>query len=230
MEESCWIEVMQEEIHEFERLEVWELVPRPDKAMIISLKWIYKMKLDEYGGVLNNKAWICYKQEYGSISDGCEDGISKWDFKGRGVRVQISQSHKSIFINQSKYALEMLKKYGLDQCDAVDIPMVGQSKLDKDLNETPIVPTRYRGMVGSLMYLTASCPDLMSTMEVVKIQDVVHREIRSQLTDYGFYFNKIPLYSDSKSAIALSCNSVQHSRTKHIDVRYHFIKEQVENE
>ncbi|GKB38013.1 retrovirus-related pol polyprotein from transposon TNT 1-94 [Tanacetum coccineum] len=68
MEESCWIEVMQEEIHEFERLEVWELVPRPDKAMIISLKWIYKMKLDEYGGVLNNKAWLVakgYRQEEG---------------------------------------------------------------------------------------------------------------------------------------------------------------------
>ncbi|GKA59667.1 hypothetical protein Tco_0758980 [Tanacetum coccineum] len=54
--------------------------------------------------------------------------------------------------------------------------------------------------------------------------------MRSQLTDYGFDFNKIPLYYDSKSAIALSCNTVQHSRTKHIAVRYHFIKEQVENE
>nr|GEY56897.1 hypothetical protein [Tanacetum cinerariifolium] len=54
--------------------------------------------------------------------------------------------------------------------------------------------------------------------------------MRSQLTDYGFYFNKIPLYYDNKSAIALSCNNVQHSRAKHIDIRYHFIKEQVENE
>ncbi|GKB10601.1 hypothetical protein Tco_0844524 [Tanacetum coccineum] len=53
--------------------------------------------------------------------------------------------------------------------------------------------------------------------------------IRSQLTDYGFQFNKIPLYYDNKSAIALHCNNVQHSRAKHIDVHYHFIKEQVEN-
>nr|GFC13330.1 hypothetical protein [Tanacetum cinerariifolium] len=44
------------------------------------------------------------------------------------------------------------------------------------------------------------------------------------LTDYGFHFNKIPIYCDSKSAIAISCNLVQHSRTKHITVRYHFIK------
>ncbi|GKC30994.1 retrovirus-related pol polyprotein from transposon TNT 1-94 [Tanacetum coccineum] len=51
--ESCWIEAMQEELNEFECLEVWELVPRPDRVMIITLKWIYKVKLDELGGVLN---------------------------------------------------------------------------------------------------------------------------------------------------------------------------------
>ncbi|GJU56179.1 hypothetical protein Tco_1229893 [Tanacetum coccineum] len=53
--------------------------------------------------------------------------------------------------------------------------------------------------------------------------------IRTQLKDYGFNYNKIPLYCDSQSAIAISCNPVQHSRTKHIHTRYHFIKEQVKN-
>nr|GEV24681.1 hypothetical protein [Tanacetum cinerariifolium] len=53
--------------------------------------------------------------------------------------------------------------------------------------------------------------------------------MRSELTDYGLKFNKIPMYCDNKSAIALCCNNVQHSRSKHIDVRYHFIKEKVEN-
>ncbi|GJU35893.1 hypothetical protein Tco_1184247 [Tanacetum coccineum] len=53
--------------------------------------------------------------------------------------------------------------------------------------------------------------------------------MRSQLTDYGLGFNKIPMYCDNKSAIALCCNNVQHSRSKHIDIRFHFIKEQVEN-
>nr|GEZ09920.1 Gag-Pol polyprotein [Tanacetum cinerariifolium] len=52
--------------------------------------------------------------------------------------------------------------------------------------------------------------------------------MRTQLIDYGFQFDKIPMYCDSKAAIAISCNPVQHSRTKHIDVRYHFIKEKVE--
>ncbi|GJR08949.1 hypothetical protein Tco_0791601 [Tanacetum coccineum] len=50
---------------------------------------------------------------------------------------------------------------------------------------------------------------------------------KTQLTDYGFHFDKIPMYCDSKVAIAILGNPVQHSRTKHIDVRYHFIKEQV---
>ncbi|GKE60760.1 hypothetical protein Tco_1511127 [Tanacetum coccineum] len=54
--------------------------------------------------------------------------------------------------------------------------------------------------------------------------------MRSQLADYGLVFNKIPLYCDNKSAIALCCNNFQHSRSKHIGIRHHFIKEQVENE
>ncbi|GKF50008.1 hypothetical protein Tco_0143259 [Tanacetum coccineum] len=53
--------------------------------------------------------------------------------------------------------------------------------------------------------------------------------MRSQLTDCGFQFNKIHLYCDNKSVIALCYNNVQHSRAKHIDIHYHFIKEQVEN-
>jgi hypothetical protein len=52
--------------------------------------------------------------------------------------------------------------------------------------------------------------------------------MRTQLTGYGFTFDRIPMYCDSKSAIAISCNPVHHSKTKHIKVRYHFIKEHVE--
>ncbi|GJZ88762.1 retrovirus-related pol polyprotein from transposon TNT 1-94 [Tanacetum coccineum] len=68
MTESCWIEAMQEELNEFKRIEVWELVPRPDRVMIINLKWIYKVKLDELGGVLKNKERLVargYRQEEG---------------------------------------------------------------------------------------------------------------------------------------------------------------------
>nr|GEY60010.1 retrovirus-related Pol polyprotein from transposon TNT 1-94 [Tanacetum cinerariifolium] len=54
--QACWIEAMQEELNEFKHLEVWELVPQPDKVMVITLKWVYKVKLDELGGILKNKA------------------------------------------------------------------------------------------------------------------------------------------------------------------------------
>nr|GFB18876.1 retrovirus-related Pol polyprotein from transposon TNT 1-94 [Tanacetum cinerariifolium] len=66
--QSCWIEAMQEELDEFERLEVWELVPCLDKVMVITFKWIYKVKLDELGGILKNKARLVargYRQEEG---------------------------------------------------------------------------------------------------------------------------------------------------------------------
>ncbi|GJX37724.1 retrovirus-related pol polyprotein from transposon TNT 1-94 [Tanacetum coccineum] len=66
---NSWFEAIQNEIHEFDRLEVWVLVPKPIGVMIIALKWIYKVKLDEYGDVLKNKAWL--------VAKGCrqEEGI-----------------------------------------------------------------------------------------------------------------------------------------------------------
>ncbi|GJY10157.1 retrovirus-related pol polyprotein from transposon TNT 1-94 [Tanacetum coccineum] len=171
--------------------------------------------------------------------------------------LQISQSPKGIFINQSKYALESLRKYGMESSDHVDTPMVEKSKLDEDTQGKVVDPTHYRGMVGTLMYLTASRPDLTfaglwypkdSSIALTAYADADHagcqdtrrstsgsmqllgnRLMRSQLTDYGLGFNKIPMYCDNKSAIALCYNNVQHSRSKHIDIRFHFIKKQVEN-
>ncbi|GJR25136.1 putative ribonuclease H-like domain-containing protein [Tanacetum coccineum] len=458
--QACWIEAMQEELNEFERLEVWELVPRPDKVMVITLKWIYKVKLDELGGILKNKARLVargYRQEEGidfeesfapvarleairiflafaahmnmvvyqmdvktaflngnlreevyvSQPDGFVDkdkpnhvyklkkalyGLKQapraWydmlssflisqDFSKGSVDptlfirrdgkelllvqiyvddiifaastpelcdlfskimcskfkmsmmgkisfflgLQISQSPRGIFINQSKYALESLKKYGFDSCDPVDTPMVEKSKLDEDKEGKAVDPSHYRGMIGTLLYLTASRPDLQfaicmcaryqarptekhlnavkrifrylkgtvnrglwypkdSSIALTAFADADHAGcqdtrrstsgsmqflgdrliswsskrqksaaissteaeyialsgccaqilwMRSQLTDYGFGFNKIPMYCDNKSAIALCCNNVQHSRSKHIDIRFHFIKEHVEN-
>ncbi|GKA28194.1 RNA-directed DNA polymerase, eukaryota [Tanacetum coccineum] len=74
--------------------------------------------------------------------------------------LQISQSPRGIFINQSKYALESLKKYGFDSCDPVDTPMVEKSKLDEDKEGKAVDPSHYRGMIGTLLYLIASRPDL----------------------------------------------------------------------
>ncbi|GJS36893.1 retrovirus-related pol polyprotein from transposon TNT 1-94 [Tanacetum coccineum] len=169
--------------------------------------------------------------------------------------LQIFQNPRGIFINQSKYALESLKKYGFDSCDPVDTPMVEKSKLDEDKEGKAVDPSHYRGMIGTLLYLTASRPDLqfaicmcarfISWSSKRQKSDAISSTeaeyialfgccaqilwMRSQLTDYGFGFNKIPMYCDNKSAIALCCNNVQHSRSKHIDIRFHFIKEHVEN-
>ncbi|GJZ27222.1 retrovirus-related pol polyprotein from transposon TNT 1-94, partial [Tanacetum coccineum] len=73
--------------------------------------------------------------------------------------LKISQSPRGIFINQSKYAFEIVKKYGLHSTDSVNTPMIENKKLDKDLQGKQVNAT-YHGMIGSLMYLTASRPDL----------------------------------------------------------------------
>nr|GFA39044.1 hypothetical protein [Tanacetum cinerariifolium] len=74
--------------------------------------------------------------------------------------LHLSQSPRGIFINQSKYALESLKKYSFKSCDPVDTPMVEKSKLDEDKEGKDVDPAHYRGMIGTILYLTASRPDL----------------------------------------------------------------------
>nr|GEV87370.1 retrovirus-related Pol polyprotein from transposon TNT 1-94 [Tanacetum cinerariifolium] len=75
--------------------------------------------------------------------------------------LEVSQSPGGIFINQSKFALEILKKFGMDSCDPVDTPMVDRLKLDEDPLGILVDQTRFCSMVGSLMYLTANRPDLV---------------------------------------------------------------------
>ncbi|GJU76464.1 retrovirus-related pol polyprotein from transposon TNT 1-94 [Tanacetum coccineum] len=75
--------------------------------------------------------------------------------------LQISQNPRGIFINQSKFSLEILKKFGMDSCDPVDTPMVDRLKLDEDPLGIPVDQTRFCSMVGSLMYLTTIRPDLV---------------------------------------------------------------------
>ncbi|GJW29940.1 retrovirus-related pol polyprotein from transposon TNT 1-94 [Tanacetum coccineum] len=232
----------------------------------------------------------------------------------------IHQSPRGTFINQAKYAQEILNKHGMTSCDSIGTPMATKH-LDADLSGTLIDQTKYHNMVGAFMYLTASRPNIVHAtcyydryqvrptekhltavkwifrylkntinmglwylkdtgFELIAFSNSDHAGcldshkstssgiqflggdklvswsskkqdytsmsseeaeyvylfaccaqvlwLRTQLTDYGFYFNKIHMYCDSKAAIAISCNPVQHSHTKHIDVRYHFIKEKVE--
>ncbi|GJT14894.1 retrovirus-related pol polyprotein from transposon TNT 1-94 [Tanacetum coccineum] len=75
--------------------------------------------------------------------------------------LQVNQSPRGIFINQSNYVLEILKKYGMEACDPVGTPMEIKDKLDLDQNGSPVDATKYRSMIGALMYLTSSRPDIV---------------------------------------------------------------------
>nr|GEV98576.1 retrovirus-related Pol polyprotein from transposon TNT 1-94 [Tanacetum cinerariifolium] len=176
--------------------------------------------------------------------------------KGFIKGLQIHQSPCGIFINQAKYALEILHKHGMEKGQSIGPPMATKPKLDVDLSGNPVDQTEYRSKIGSLMYLTSSRLDIVqagSSFGLTAFSDADHAScidthkstsggiqflgdncaqvmwMRTQLQDYGFNYNKIPLYCYSQFAIAISCNPVQHSRTKHIHTRYHFIKEHVKN-
>nr|GEU78215.1 hypothetical protein [Tanacetum cinerariifolium] len=143
-------------------------------------------------------------------------------------------------------------KQGLDEYVSMSTLMKTE-RLDADLQGTSTDQTTYRQMIGGLMYLTISRPDIAyatfpkdSGFELIAYLNADHTGckddykrtsgglkflviwIRTQLLDYGYKYNRILMYYDSKSAIAILCNLVQHSKTKHIDIRYHFIQEHVE--
>ncbi|GJX72305.1 retrovirus-related pol polyprotein from transposon TNT 1-94 [Tanacetum coccineum] len=142
--------------------------------------------------------------------------------------LQISQSPRGIFINQSKYASKIVRKYGMLTSDSVDIPIVEKSKLDEGPQGKPIDATLYRGMIGSLD--TGMSLSAYADADHAGCQDTR----RSTSGSAQFLGDKLVSWSSKKQkstaiAIALCCNNVQHSRAKHIDVGYHFIKKQVEN-
>nr|GEV66276.1 integrase, catalytic region, zinc finger, CCHC-type, peptidase aspartic, catalytic [Tanacetum cinerariifolium] len=170
---------------------------------------------------------------------------------------------KKALLQLIQHSLPEKQKFGMDSCDPVDTPIVDQLKLDEDPLGIPVDQTRFCSMVSSLLYLTASRPDLVfdvcvcaryqasPTKKHLEALKRVFRYLRGTINwdlwypkdtamaltayadadhagYYGFDFNKIPLYCDNRSVIALCCNNVQHSRSKHIDIRHHFIREQVE--
>nr|GEV97672.1 uncharacterized mitochondrial protein AtMg00810-like [Tanacetum cinerariifolium] len=164
--QSCWIEAMQEELNEFERFEVWELVPRPDKVIVITLKWIYKVKLDERGGILINKARLVargYRQEEGIDFEEYFASVARLE----AIRIFLAYAaHKNMVFYQLDVKTAFLngnlweENYGFESCDPVDTPMVEKSKLDEDKEGKAIDPLHYCGIIGTLLYLTASRPDL----------------------------------------------------------------------
>nr|GEU44525.1 hypothetical protein [Tanacetum cinerariifolium] len=309
-----------EELNKFKRLEVWELLPRPDKVMVITLKWIYKVKLDELGVILKNKARLVaqgYCQEEGidfeesfapvarleaiwiflayvahknmvvyqmdvktmflngnlreevyiSQLDGFVDqdnpnhvyklkkalyGLKQasraWydmlssfllsqDFSkgsldptlfirrnGNGLLL-ISQSPRGIFINQSKYALESLKKHGFESCDPVDTPMVEKSKLDEDREGKAVDPSHYHGMDSSVALIAFVDADHAGCQDTRRSTSGSVQFLGERLISWSSKRQKSAAISSTEAEyIGLSgCHA------QILWIRYHFIKEQDEN-
>nr|GEX13719.1 hypothetical protein [Tanacetum cinerariifolium] len=187
---SYWIEAMQEELNEFEHLDVWELAPRPDRVMIITLKWIYKFKLDEIG-VARLKAirifivfaahmnMIIYQMDVKTaflndvlreekFSKGTVDPTLFIRIEGKDI-LQVQIYVDDIIFASTKP--DLCESFSKVMCFSkfkmlmmVDTPMVEKSKLDEDPQGKTIDPTRYRGMIGTLMYLTSNRPYLVFAM------------------------------------------------------------------
>ncbi|GKD53280.1 hypothetical protein Tco_1286667, partial [Tanacetum coccineum] len=178
---------------------------------------------------------------------------------------------RGIFINQSKYALESLKKYGFDTCDPVDTLMVEKSKLDEDKEGKVVDSSHYRGMIGILLYLTASRHDLQfaictraryqarptekhlhsvkriflclrgtvnrglwypkdSSIALTAFADADHVGCQDtrRITSCSMQFLGDRLVSWSSKRQKSACSAIV-LKSKHIDIRFHFIKEYVEN-
>ncbi|GJZ66621.1 retrovirus-related pol polyprotein from transposon TNT 1-94 [Tanacetum coccineum] len=175
--------------------------------------------------------------------------------------LQIKQMEDGIFFNQSKYIKEMLKKFGLEDSKPMKTPMSSDTKLTKDEEYESVDSTKYRGMIDSLLYLTASRPDIMfSVCLCARFQEAPktsHLEVKQTalaistteaeyvsagkacqqalwmkqaLIDYDVRLDDVPIMCDKKGAIDLSKNPVQHSRTKHIEIRHHFLRDNVQKE
>ncbi|GJS46070.1 retrovirus-related pol polyprotein from transposon TNT 1-94 [Tanacetum coccineum] len=164
----------------------------------------------------STKSWLWHRRlnhlNFGTLNELARKNLV------RGLpMLKYDKDHLGIFINQSKYAQEILKKFGFDSCTPIDTPMAERPNLDEDKGGKLIDPTRFRGMVGSLMYLSASRPDIVFA---VVTQFLGHRLVswsskkqkstaistteaeyialsgccaqilwmRSQLRDYGFAF------------------------------------------
>nr|GEY98543.1 hypothetical protein [Tanacetum cinerariifolium] len=312
--DSTWIESMQEELHQFDRLDVWELVDRPLYTNVINMKWLWKNKRDEENTVIRNKyhlvakgyaqnkgvdfeesfipvsrleavqlfityatnkSFTVYQMNiktaflYGPLKEKVyvnhPDGFIDSYHPNKVYRLKkalygLKQAPRAwnsdspiphgIFISQAKYAQEILIKHGMTSCDSIGTPMATKH-LDADLSGTPVDQTKYQSMVGALMYLTASRPDIMyATCYCARYQakptekhlTSVKRIFRylKDTINMGLWFLKdtgfeLIAFSDSDHAGCLNSRSHSHllqssptfSYQAH-DVRYHFIKEKVE--
>ncbi|GJR13933.1 retrovirus-related pol polyprotein from transposon TNT 1-94 [Tanacetum coccineum] len=266
MADSAWIEAMQDELHQFDRLKVWELVNKPFSKMIIKLKWLWKNKKDEDQTVIRNKARLVakgYAQEEGInfeeslhiarleavrifIAYAAHNSfpIYQMDVKTAFLNgllkeeVYVSQPEGFIDLDDPEKVYLLRKAlYGLKQALRAWYDEVSNFLMSKGFTKAAdhanaLISEKHfwrdTSFLGDTLVSgfqrnkTALANVLPAEAEYVALSASCSQVIwmRTQLKDYGFNYNKIPLYCDSQSAIAISPNPVQHSQTKHIHTRH----------
>nr|GFA90978.1 retrovirus-related Pol polyprotein from transposon TNT 1-94 [Tanacetum cinerariifolium] len=201
--QSCWIEAMQEELNEFERLEVWELVPRPDKVMVITLKWIYKVKLDGLGGILKNKARLVarnYRQEEGIDFEESFAPVARLEairiflayaahknmdvyqmdmktaFLNGNLREEVYVSQPNGFVDQDNpNRVYKLKKalYGLKQAPRAWYDMLSSFFISQDFSKCSVDPT---------LFICRNENDLLLVQ--IYVDDIIFAASTPELCDY----------------------------------------------
>ncbi|GKA83802.1 putative ribonuclease H-like domain-containing protein [Tanacetum coccineum] len=243
---------------------------------------VYKVEKALYGLHQAPRAWYETLSTYLLENRFQRGQIDKTLFIKRDQGLQVKQKEDGIFISQDKYVTEILKKFGFSNVKTANTPMETHKPLLKDANGEDVDEHMYRSMIGSLMYLTSSRPDIMFTdspFDLVaytdsdyvgasldrksttggcqflrcrliswqcKKQTVVANStteaeyvaasscygqvlwIQNQLLDYGYNFMHTKIYIDNESTICIVKNLVFHSKTKHIEIRHHFIRDSIE--
>nr|GEV40258.1 retrovirus-related Pol polyprotein from transposon TNT 1-94 [Tanacetum cinerariifolium] len=199
MADSAWIKAMQEELHQFDRLQEEGIDFKKSFAPVACLEAVRI-----FIAYAAHKSFLIYQMD---VKTAFLNGPLKEE-------VYVVQPDEFVDPDHPKKVYRLRKAlYGMKQAPrawTLDPPIPTWYLYQSGQNCTAMSSAE-----AEYVALSASCAQVMW--------------IRTQLQDYGFSYNKIPLYCDSQSAIAISCNPVQHSHTKHIHTRYHFIKEQVEN-
>nr|GEZ43959.1 retrovirus-related Pol polyprotein from transposon TNT 1-94 [Tanacetum cinerariifolium] len=222
---SCWIKAMQEELNEFERLK--------NKARLVARGYRQEEGInfeESFAPVARLEAiriFLTYAAHKNMVV--CQMDVKTAFLNG----LQISSSPRGIFINQSKYAIESLKKYGFESCDPVDNPMVEKSKLDEDKEGKAVDPSHYR---GSAYRKALTCGKRIFPYLRGTINQGLWYPKHSSIALTSFIDADHDGCQDTRRSTSGSLQflgdrliSWSSKRSKHIDIRCHFIKEHVDN-